>query len=206
MSTSAQIEANRANAQKSTGPVTAEGKAASSKNSFKHGLTAGPEHRFNLSESDQADFDELCSGLRPQLQPKGLLEEKLFIAYCWAMYRSDLARNMEIWAEDQWMQDVENEANLRRYERMSKYRMMHERSASRARKELAEVQHDRFCANEANEVIKKLGFPDKSVSAVLPAAKIRCRDFRRCSGARLASQEILGYPDWSPSPSPSGSA
>jgi hypothetical protein len=38
--TEAQINANRENAQKSTGPRTAEGKAASSRNGLKHGLRA----------------------------------------------------------------------------------------------------------------------------------------------------------------------
>lgn len=36
----AQLAANRANAQLSTGPVTAEGRAQSSKNALKHGLTS----------------------------------------------------------------------------------------------------------------------------------------------------------------------
>jgi len=40
MSTEAQIHANRQNAQKSTGPKTAEGKAAVSQNAVKHGLIA----------------------------------------------------------------------------------------------------------------------------------------------------------------------
>src|SRR5207244_3680634 len=38
MSTSAQIEANRANSLKSTGPKTEEGKAISSRNALKHGF------------------------------------------------------------------------------------------------------------------------------------------------------------------------
>jgi hypothetical protein len=38
--TEAQINANRENAKKSTGPRTAEGKAASSRNGLKHGLRA----------------------------------------------------------------------------------------------------------------------------------------------------------------------
>lgn len=39
MATQAQIEANRRNARKSTGPRSAEGKAASSRNAVTHGLT-----------------------------------------------------------------------------------------------------------------------------------------------------------------------
>lgn len=40
MATRAQIEANRRNARKSTGPRNAEGKAVSSRNAVKHGMTA----------------------------------------------------------------------------------------------------------------------------------------------------------------------
>ena len=40
MATQAQLDANRANAQKSTGPRTPEGRAAVSQNALKHGLTS----------------------------------------------------------------------------------------------------------------------------------------------------------------------
>jgi hypothetical protein len=41
MSTEAQISANQANSQNSTGPKTEAGKTASAQNSWKHGLTVG---------------------------------------------------------------------------------------------------------------------------------------------------------------------
>jgi hypothetical protein len=44
MATQRQIEANRRNAKKSTGPRSAEGKARSSRNSFRHGLSIPSGH------------------------------------------------------------------------------------------------------------------------------------------------------------------
>ncbi|HEV3332899.1 MAG TPA: hypothetical protein VG096_18055 [Bryobacteraceae bacterium] len=49
MSTQRQIEANRLNAQKSTGPRTPEGKAVSSQNALKSGLDA--DSQFVIGES-----------------------------------------------------------------------------------------------------------------------------------------------------------
>jgi hypothetical protein len=49
MATQRQIEANRLNSQKSTGPRTPEGKAASSQNAFKSGLDA--DSQFVIGES-----------------------------------------------------------------------------------------------------------------------------------------------------------
>jgi hypothetical protein len=62
MATQAQILANRRNAQRSTGPKTAEGKATAAKNATKHGLFA----RYDVVISEnQADFDGLrCSESR----------------------------------------------------------------------------------------------------------------------------------------------
>src|ERR1035441_692112 len=48
-----QVNANRQNAKKSTGPRTAEGKAASSRNGLKHGLCA---NKHILLDEDPEEF------------------------------------------------------------------------------------------------------------------------------------------------------
>jgi hypothetical protein len=69
MSSEKQIEANRLNAQKSTGPKTPEGKEAASMNHLKHGLRARTVVLTALGES-QADFEELCIALQNQWDPR----------------------------------------------------------------------------------------------------------------------------------------
>ena len=66
MSTHRQIEANRRNAQKSTGPRTPQGKAVSSMNALKSGLDA--ESQF-VGGEDRAEFAELQHEYITRFQP-----------------------------------------------------------------------------------------------------------------------------------------
>jgi hypothetical protein len=66
MPTLRQIEANRLNAQKSTGPRTPQGKAVSSQNALKSGLDA--ESQFVTGE-DRADFAQLQDEYIARFQP-----------------------------------------------------------------------------------------------------------------------------------------
>ena len=58
MATKKQIEANRRNAQKSTGPTSPEGKAASSMNALKTGLYAASEV---LPWENAAEYEQLIA-------------------------------------------------------------------------------------------------------------------------------------------------
>ena len=71
MATSAQITANRANAQLSTGPRSVEGKAISSRNSLKLGLTA---QSMIIAGEDPAELDQLTAGYEQQFEPVGVIE------------------------------------------------------------------------------------------------------------------------------------
>ena len=66
--------ANRANAQKSTGPKTAEGKARSSLNAMKHGMTA--EHLV-LPNEDSNAFETRKTAWFDDLQPADITERAL---------------------------------------------------------------------------------------------------------------------------------
>jgi hypothetical protein len=74
MTTEAQIEANRANAQKSTGPRTPEGKATVAQNALKHGLLAKDAV---VAGEDLDEFDLLRGQLRAELAPVTLTESLL---------------------------------------------------------------------------------------------------------------------------------
>ena len=71
MATKEQIQANRANARRSTGPSTPQGKAKSSQNALKHGLRA---QITVLPDENIDDFDVLVSELEDEFQPATAIE------------------------------------------------------------------------------------------------------------------------------------
>src|SRR5258707_6627714 len=105
MSTTKQNEANRANAQLSTGPRTAEGKAKSSLNAITHGLTA--THLLIPTESAD-DFEAHAASLRAHFAPadplRSLLVDQL-IAAAWRLRRARLFERLIL---EQRADDVED--------------------------------------------------------------------------------------------------
>jgi len=75
MTSPARAAANAANAQLSTGPTTAEGKARSTRNAVKHGLTS---KQLVIAPGEEEEFAELHDSLYEQLAPEGALEVGLF--------------------------------------------------------------------------------------------------------------------------------
>ena len=80
------LEANRRNAQQSTGPRAEEGKSQSRRNALKHGiLSSALLITEGQGAEDPAEFDEVLGGIRRDVSPVGRLEEMLVekIAVCW---------------------------------------------------------------------------------------------------------------------------
>src|SRR5271157_1012311 len=67
MATSAQIAANQANAQKSTGPRSPEGKSASRFNALKHGIDAAS---LVIPGEDPADYEALAAHYYREFRPE----------------------------------------------------------------------------------------------------------------------------------------
>jgi hypothetical protein len=85
------LEANRKNAQKSTGPKTPKGKAFSGKNALKHGLFVRCTTDFEAQSEDPREYKDLLDGLWRQYQPVGRAEEievERVALCCWRLKRA----------------------------------------------------------------------------------------------------------------------
>ena len=93
MASVAQIQANRSNAQKSTGPRTPEGKATASHNAVKHGLLA---EQVVIHGEDPAQFDLYREGMLAELAPVGTVESMLAeraVSLAWRLRRAERLQN-----------------------------------------------------------------------------------------------------------------
>jgi hypothetical protein len=87
MATEAQIAANRANAQLSTGPRTAEGKARTSQNAVSSGLFAARDY---VRPEEAADYYQLHEALWNELHPATLMENTQaaeIVTASWRLHR-----------------------------------------------------------------------------------------------------------------------
>jgi len=93
MSSEARIVANRLNAQKSTGPRTAEGKAAVAQNAVKHGLSAQCDV---IRGEDQKEFNQYREELFWELNPAGVMQSRLterIVSLAWRLRRAERLQN-----------------------------------------------------------------------------------------------------------------
>jgi len=92
MSTMAQIAANRANAQLSTGPRTEDGKAASSRNAYRHGLFAAIDA---LPAAERSRLEDYRSHYADIYEPTDAEQSRWVAELALADFRRDRVRMME---------------------------------------------------------------------------------------------------------------
>ena len=140
-----QIEANRQNARKSTGPRTQEGKDRVSNNAVKHGILS---QDVLIVGEDRAALRDLSERLQEELEPVGKLEDMLvdrIVAAYWRLRRvgrveadifSSLSRVFNNLG-GAFMQDS-REANA--FSKLSRYETPIEKSLYKALHELQRLQ------------------------------------------------------------------
>ena len=152
MATENQIQANRENAQHSTGPSSEAGKAASSKNATRHGLAG---HAFVLLEWEHAeDFDRLQQSLRDEHQPTTPTEQILVEKMAQHYWLSQRAQSLQTIVMMDRPFDEEVQKELAPYVR---YHAHFERLFQRALKDLLTLRAEKrkaeigFVSQQARE-------------------------------------------------------
>jgi len=142
-------EINVQNAQHSTGPRTPEGKAASSKNAIKHGLTASTP--FVLPE-EQDDFERLTKSLWHESEPTGPIEDELFQQMLHAAWKMRRIRILEAKLESQAGGEALLDANLDSdLTRLARHYARAERTFHRSLNQLKQMQTERNSRRHSRE-------------------------------------------------------
>jgi hypothetical protein len=186
MSTLAKLNANRANAQLSTGPKTEAGKLASSRNSLKHGLTS---KQVVLPGEDPAAYDELRRDLHDDFNPAGTAEATLVDLIAEHTWRLQRVRR----AETAIMARLIDDCNFRseaalcddQLDRIRRYEVTIERSYHRALDQLRKLQKERRTIEKQAAAARKTPPTSGFVSQDDPLTALAF------PGARFVSHEPL---------------
>ncbi len=133
MATQKQIEANRRNALKSTGPRTPEGKAAVSRNALKHGFAL---REIGLSPEAQEEIAQLAREYCRDLRPNGPRETLQVLEMAITAWRFSRLRQLE----DALFAKCSPANGFRSLNTLGRYRSLVEKSLYRAIKELERLR------------------------------------------------------------------
>ena len=145
MTSDKQIEANRRNARKSTGPRTQEGKARVGNNAVKHGLLS---QDVLVPREDREALRELSERLREELEPVGELEDMLvdrIVAAHWRLRRlgrveADIFINFYRASNNLGGAFMQDSHHANAFSKLSRYEVPIERSLYKALHELQRLQ------------------------------------------------------------------
>ena len=138
MSTEAQIAANRANAEQSSGPKTEEGKAASSRNHTSHGLSYANRIFFLLACENVEVYSILLANLhcehRPDTETERMLVDRM-AQHHWLRNRAEACES-GCFKEDGTLDDKSLALFMR-------YRTSHERAFHKCLNELLKLRAEK---------------------------------------------------------------
>lgn len=133
-----QLAANRANAEKSTGPRTEAGKEASSRNATRHAL-AGHQFALRYDESEE-EYQHVLQDLIDQHRPANTTEDILVLKIAQAYWLGQ--RAIRIGSSDM--------GDLKQMALMMRYQGLHDRAFQSSLKQLRELQKARIEEDRQN--------------------------------------------------------
>ena len=187
MSTPAQMEANQANAQHSTGPRTAEGKAASATNATKHGFFS--KHAVLLNEEEHRQFESLRNSYVYAFNPANIVEVALLDQLVLAAWNIERANRLEAeLATTAGIDPLLSETNSKTLDRIFAFRTRAERTFHKCHKELRGLKAPpRRQAKAAAQLIRRNEpkFVNPATqTCVPPAAKVGRNEPCPCKSGR----------------------
>src|SRR5215472_9780256 len=165
MATEAQIEANRRNAAKSTGPRTPEGKARVRRNATRHGLCSGIALMAEEGPDYGREFDLLHADLRIEHQPNGPTEDILVFKMAQSVFFTDRAA---VLLADKLNSNDHPDA-LPHISLMLRYHTTADRAFARHLNDLRKLQKERR-QEEAEAPIEEIGFVSQDPDPAQPQA------------------------------------
>ena len=166
MSSDRKIEANRENAQSSTGPQTEEGKAKSSQNARRHGLSSAT---LFIPAGREDEFKAMFAAYYEEIKPIGEMQTTYFEQLAHAAWNLDIARMLLVRA----LHDLDD----KKISNANRYIAQYERSFAKAHQAIKDEQTD----------LALRAIPENEPIAALP---ISCRIKTIASEAtRIAAQQ-----------------
>ncbi|HYI92156.1 MAG TPA: hypothetical protein VEX68_01305 [Bryobacteraceae bacterium] len=161
MSSARKIAANRANAQRSTGPQTIEGKQQTRYNATRHGLSG---KRVVVDGEDPKRYEALLRDLIDAYQPANAAELTLVEDIAQNFWRLQRARAIEAETFNMWGSEPVTAMNNEplQFERIQRYMTTIERAYHRAIDQLQETQKLR-AKQEASRPATELGSVSQSL-------------------------------------------
>jgi hypothetical protein len=157
MATEAQIEANRRNAAKSTGPRTPEGKARVRRNATRHGLCSGIALMAEEGSELDEDFKLLLEDLREEHQPNGPTEDIFVFKMAESMF---FANRASVLLADN-LNSIDDPLALPCISLMLRYHTTADRAFARHLSDLRKLQKERSQEEEKAEAAaptEEIGF------------------------------------------------
>ncbi len=145
-------EINRANSQHSTGPVSVQGKLASSRNSLKHGLASG---QIIIPGEDASAFESLLAALLDEHQPGGTTEELLIAEMAQSHWLAQRALRLQ---NECFTAEGVDDKRLSLYMR---YHTTHQRAFHKALTTLMKLKKEQargFVSHSSKRATEKSGF------------------------------------------------